>query len=46
MATETSSIDDLLMSGKTATQPETPEHQAEVIADEPYEVEYEEPDNN
>lgn len=26
MATETSNIDDLLMSGKTATQPETPEH--------------------
>lgn len=29
MATETSNIDDLLMSGKTATQPETPEHQYE-----------------
>lgn len=29
MATETSSIDDLLVSGKTATQPEAPEHQYE-----------------
>lgn len=29
MATETSSIDDLLMSGKTNIQPETPEHQPE-----------------
>ena len=29
MATETSSIDDILMSGKTYTQPEAPEHQPE-----------------
>lgn len=33
MATETSNIDDLLMSGKTATQPETPEHQYEANLD-------------
>lgn len=30
MATETSSIDDLLMTGKTQSQPEAPEHQPEV----------------
>lgn len=29
MATDTSSIDDLLMTGKTASQPEAPEHQYE-----------------
>jgi len=41
MATETSSIDDLLMSGKTLTQPEAPEHQyheQEVEYDEPEEI--------
>lgn len=35
MATETSSIDDLLMSGKTSTQPEAPEHQYEDNLDMP-----------
>lgn len=43
MATETSNIDDLLMSGKTSTQPETPEHQQEFIPDDSYDVEYDEP---
>lgn len=47
MATETSSIDDLLLTGKTAVQPEAPEHQPDVdygvddTPDSPSEPEYE-----
>ena len=41
MATETSSIDDMLFSGKTGTQPAAPEHQPEP---EPIEPELDEPE--
>ena len=33
MSTETSNIDDILMSGRTATQPETPEHKQDYEGD-------------